>query len=113
MTREWVRKAEGDWQVANHEAAEASPVNDAVCFHCQQCAEKYLKALLQELRRPTGQGNTRTGRLPAPRPAAQETLPCTVLTRPRSALLRKFNESGGIYSVVGPAASRLLVINKG
>lgn len=24
-------------------------MNDAVCFHCQQAAEKYLKALLQEL----------------------------------------------------------------
>jgi HEPN domain-containing protein len=23
-----------------------------VCFHCQQCAEKYLKALLQESGRP-------------------------------------------------------------
>lgn len=25
------------------------PVHDGVCFHCQQCAEKYLKALLVEL----------------------------------------------------------------
>jgi HEPN domain-containing protein len=24
-------------------------MHDAVCFHCQQCAEKYLKALLEEL----------------------------------------------------------------
>jgi HEPN domain-containing protein len=24
-------------------------VHDGVCFHCQQCAEKYLKALLEEL----------------------------------------------------------------
>jgi len=24
------------------------PIHDSVCFHCQQCAEKYLKALLQE-----------------------------------------------------------------
>jgi HEPN domain-containing protein len=24
------------------------PVHDGVCFHCQQSAEKYLKALLQE-----------------------------------------------------------------
>jgi HEPN domain-containing protein len=44
--------AEGDWRVANHEAAVADPVKDAVCFRCQQCAEKYLKALLQELGRP-------------------------------------------------------------
>jgi HEPN domain-containing protein len=25
------------------------PLHDQVCFHCQQSAEKYLKALLQEL----------------------------------------------------------------
>ncbi len=24
------------------------PFNDLICFHCQQAAEKYLKALLQE-----------------------------------------------------------------
>jgi HEPN domain-containing protein len=48
-TRAWVRKAEGDWRVAVREAAEVDPVRDVVCFHCQQCAEKYLKALLHEL----------------------------------------------------------------
>jgi hypothetical protein len=26
----------------------AVPVHDGVCFHCQQCAEKYLKGLLEE-----------------------------------------------------------------
>lgn len=26
-----------------------TPLHDGVCFHCQQCAEKYLKALLEEL----------------------------------------------------------------
>lgn len=25
-----------------------TPLHDGVCFHCQQCAEKYLKALLEE-----------------------------------------------------------------
>lgn len=24
------------------------PVYDSVCFHCQQCAEKYLKGLMEE-----------------------------------------------------------------
>ena len=28
--------------------ARKQPVYDAVCFHAQQCAEKYLKAYLQE-----------------------------------------------------------------
>ena len=37
--REWVRKGEGEWRVANREAAQADPVRDAVCFHCQECRE--------------------------------------------------------------------------
>src|SRR5437879_4306253 len=30
-------------------AAAEEPLRDLVCFHCQQSAEKYLKALLQDL----------------------------------------------------------------
>jgi HEPN domain-containing protein len=49
IIREWVEKAEGDYKTANREfRARKDPNYDAVCFHCQQCAEKYLKALLQE-----------------------------------------------------------------
>lgn len=49
VTEEWVDKAEGDWTVAGREMrARKSPNYDAVCFHAQQCAEKYLKAQLQE-----------------------------------------------------------------
>jgi HEPN domain-containing protein len=47
-TAEWADKAEGDWQVAQRESMASSPVWDAVCFHAQQCVEKYLKALLEE-----------------------------------------------------------------
>lgn len=43
-TKEWVSKAEGDWRVAQREMAATDPVNDAVCFHAQQCVEKYLTA---------------------------------------------------------------------
>lgn len=46
---EWVTKAEGDYLTAGRELrARKSPNYDAVCFHAQQCAEKYLKAVLQE-----------------------------------------------------------------
>lgn len=46
---EWVSKAEGDFVTAGRELrARKSPNYDAVCFHAQQCAEKYLKAILQE-----------------------------------------------------------------
>jgi HEPN domain-containing protein len=33
-------------RVARNEAAMPNPERDAVCFHCQQASEKYLKAVL-------------------------------------------------------------------
>src|ERR1700693_903741 len=48
-TREWVSKAEADFRGARTLARSRPPLHDLVCFHCQQCAEKYLKALLEEL----------------------------------------------------------------
>jgi HEPN domain-containing protein len=48
-TKEWVRKAEADWVIATQSSHSKIPLHDGVCFHCQQCAEKYLKALLAEL----------------------------------------------------------------
>lgn len=47
-TEDWVDKAENDRKVANREMQSADPVWDAVCFLSQQCAEKYLKAFLEE-----------------------------------------------------------------
>ena len=46
---EWVDKAEADYQsaVALHRRRKA-PLPDIVCYHCQQCVEKYLKARLTE-----------------------------------------------------------------
>src|SRR5262245_50841422 len=48
-TRQWVRKAEADWGMAQTLAQATDRPFDGVCFHCQQAAEKYLKALLEEL----------------------------------------------------------------
>lgn len=49
ITREWVDKAEGDFATAQRElSVQRDPNYDAVCFHSQQCAEKFLKARLQE-----------------------------------------------------------------
>ena len=47
VVREWVAKAESDLRAAALllEARAKLPA-DAVCFHAQQCAEKYMKALL-------------------------------------------------------------------
>ncbi len=48
-TLEWIAKAEEDFAAADWlgRAPAASPA--AIGFHCQQCAEKYLKAILLEL----------------------------------------------------------------
>src|SRR5882762_7215103 len=48
-TKEWVKKAEQDFILAEQGSRSKLPLHDGVCFHCQQCAEKYLKALLAEL----------------------------------------------------------------
>jgi len=45
-TVEWISKAEGDWTMAQRERRAADPVWDGICFHAQQCAEKYIKAWL-------------------------------------------------------------------
>src|ERR1041385_7292147 len=49
ITEEWVFKADDDYR-----SAEAllylvePPIVETACFHCQQCAEKYVKAFLEE-----------------------------------------------------------------
>src|SRR5438105_2298080 len=47
ITKQWVAKAESDFRAASQLIAEKDSEPDAICFHCQQCAEKYLKAMLQ------------------------------------------------------------------
>lgn len=47
LVDEWVAKAEADYRGAvalNRQRAK--PLPDLVCYHCQQSAEKYLKAFL-------------------------------------------------------------------
>ena len=53
ITQEWVNKAEGDFATAQREIqVQQRPNYDAVCFHSQQCIEKYLKACLQDANIP-------------------------------------------------------------
>jgi HEPN domain-containing protein len=55
LTREWVNKAEGDFNSAGRELkAVKDPNYDAACFHAQQCVEKYFKARLCEANIPFG-----------------------------------------------------------
>jgi len=50
MTAEWVAKAEGDFAMMERECqATENPNYDGICFHAQQCAEKYLKARREDL----------------------------------------------------------------
>jgi HEPN domain-containing protein len=48
QTAKWVRKAEDDLSGARALEPNKLPLYDQICFHCQQSAEKYLKALLQD-----------------------------------------------------------------
>lgn len=46
-TLEWIQKAEGDFASATREIrARKNRNDDSACFHCQQCIEKFLKAIL-------------------------------------------------------------------
>ena len=49
MSAEWIAKAEGDFAMMERECqVTENPNYDGICFHAQQCAEKYLKARLCE-----------------------------------------------------------------
>ena len=50
VARQWIEKAENDCRNARHtlEMGDDCPY-DTVCFHAQQCVEKYFKALLAAL----------------------------------------------------------------
>jgi len=47
LVNEWLAKAEEDYrtmeELYNHSPSEFA---NSICFHAQQCAEKYLKALI-------------------------------------------------------------------
>ena len=47
VVREWIHKAENDLQAASQilTLGKDAPT-DTICFHAQQCVEKYLKAVL-------------------------------------------------------------------
>jgi len=46
IVSEWLRKAGADLSVAERLLSDEMPFCNAITFHCQQAAEKYLKALL-------------------------------------------------------------------
>ena len=48
LTLEWIEKAEEDYNIAELARQASRPFHNSICFHAQQCIEKYLKAWLQE-----------------------------------------------------------------
>ena len=46
IVNEWFRKADADIAVAERLLSDETAFLNAITFHCQQAAEKYLKALL-------------------------------------------------------------------
>jgi HEPN domain-containing protein len=49
LVNEWVEKAEEDFRAAlTLHRSRRYPTHNAVCFHAQQCIEKYLKAILEK-----------------------------------------------------------------
>ncbi len=66
--------------------ARSAPNYDAACFHAQQCAEKHLKALLQEEAIPFG----KTHNLSLLLDLLQERHPTLELHRPALAILNAY-----------------------
>ncbi|MCE2415918.1 HEPN domain-containing protein [Candidatus Poribacteria bacterium] len=52
LTLEWMQKAEKDYAAVEWLQQAPIPDYDIICFHIQQCIEKYLKAWLQEANIP-------------------------------------------------------------
>src|SRR4051794_41649223 len=100
LTLEWVEKAEEDFHVAQREfRARTFPSHNATCFHAQQCAEKYLKARLQEAGTPF----PRTHSLPA---LLLLVLPVEPLWSTLSPALNNLNVYGVNFRYPGANASK-------
>lgn len=53
LTLEWIQRAEADYVAVQQLLLTANPLlHNIICFHAQQCIEKYLKAWLQEANIP-------------------------------------------------------------
>jgi HEPN domain-containing protein len=48
----WIFLAEGDLKTAEDELSTTEPFTNTICFHSQQCVEKYLKAYLSFVGKP-------------------------------------------------------------
>jgi HEPN domain-containing protein len=46
LVRQWIAKAGVDYRTAERLLQDEEPIRESIAFHCQQAAEKYLKAFL-------------------------------------------------------------------
>jgi HEPN domain-containing protein len=100
ITLEWISKAEGDWSLAQREIrARKNPTYDAVCFHAQQCAEKYLKARLEE----DGIAFSKTHNLVALLALTLPVEPIWIVLHPR---LNALNSFAVVYRYPGASATK-------
>jgi HEPN domain-containing protein len=54
--KEWIKKAEKDLIAAKHLLSiKPNPPYDIICFHAQQCAEKYIKAFIIYIKKAIAQ----------------------------------------------------------
>lgn len=88
--QEWVRKAEADRAAAEvclKQSGRIGDLSEIACFHAQQCAEKYLKALI-----------AKAGKAP-PRTHELEALARMIGTAARARLARQDLERLNAYAV--------------
>lgn len=50
--RLWIRLADKDLRLSRHLSSDIKEWKEPICFHCQQAAEKFLKALIISQRKP-------------------------------------------------------------
>lgn len=87
-TLEWIKKAEGDWTAALRLArARTQKHYDLVCYLAQQCAEKYLKANLNE----AGVSFAKTHDLPGLLAQAETIEPALAALQPQADFLDEFS----------------------
>lgn len=101
MTEEWVDKAEEDWRVAEREfRLKRAPAYSAVSFHAQQCAEKYVKAVLAEATIPIPRSHDLVSLRSLALPA------CPPLARIRRMQLARLSEAAVEYRYPGRKATK-------
>src|SRR5437867_9764889 len=99
-TREWVRCAEEDFDVAcSLMRRRTKTAANTVGFHCQQCVEKYLKARMEE----AGMNIPKTHDLVA---LLQLLLPIAPLWAPLAPALRRLNDYAVKFRYPGHRATK-------